>query len=438
MNESEKNVANEIEHKKAFEAEAAVIGSILIDERCLDTIEQRLVPEDMTTDANKAILKAAYTLKANGRDVDPVTIQTYLKSKGVNISNDYILDLYEITPTAANAEVYADIVKRNSIFRQLRQVGNELSEIDVTANPYSAILDVQTKLENISKSQQAPTIDGVEMGMDFINYRVKIEKAGALPCISTGYSQLDNLLGGGFLNEGLYIVGARPAMGKTTFALNIADNIAKSNKTVLFVSLEMSADQLMSKRIARETYIPATDILMKPLSAFEYEKVVAATTQLSERPLYLNRISAVTIPQLAVMATSIKSLSCIVVDYLGLIRPTRRRKSRYEEMTEISGALKSLAKRLKIPIVCLAQLNRELEGRAKKEPRLSDLRDTGAIEQDADGIIFLHRPDYYDDSLRHGNSGVELQVILAKNRHGDTGNIRMAFYPATSVITNAR
>lgn len=422
----------------ALEAENAVIGSILIDAACLEVIQPRLVPEDMAMEANKAILKAAYALSAKGEKIDPVTITDYLKRRGIEISGEYIFELYEITPTAANAAAYADIVKQNSIKRQIKEIGRQIVEAE-EIDPYTAITDIQEKLEVIAGSRQAPIVDGVEMGMEFLNYRTTLTDAGVYPYVQTGFSQLDYLLGGGMLNEGLYILGARPAMGKTTFALAMADNIAKTGKPVLFISLEMSVEQLMSKRIARETRIPSRNVLTESLPPKEYEEVVNATALLSERPLYMNRLNGITVPQIGVMASSIKGLKCIIIDYLGLIRPSRQRTSRYEEMTEISGALKALARRLKIPIVCLAQLNRASEARRDKTPIMADLRDTGAIEQDGDGIMFLYRPDYYEnDREKNKSPSVELDVILAKNRHGGTGVVKMALYPANSIITAAR
>lgn len=423
---------------RVFDAEGAVIGSVLLDERCLDVIRPQLVPADMLHPTNKAILKAAYSLSDMNKPVDPVTISDYLQRRGTTIDNEYMLELLQVTPTATNAGVYANIVKRNSIRRQIKALGRQIAEDD-ELDPYVAMTELQKSVDAIAKSQMASIVDGVGIGTEFLTYRSKTADAGISPVISTGFTQLDRLLNGGFLNEGLYIIGARPAMGKTTFALALADNMARAGHPTLFISLEMSLEQIMAKRIARMTSIASNTVLTSMLTADEYTAVVSAVADLSERPLYFNRLNGVTVPQIGVMASAVKNIKCLFIDYLGLIRPSKKRKSRYEEMTEISGELKMLATRLKIPIVCLAQLNREVEGRTKKTPRMSDLRDTGAIEQDADGIIFLYRPDYYEDAPQTGGGlAVKLNVLLVKNRHGATGSVSMAMYPHNSKITAAK
>ena len=248
---------------------------------------------------------------------------------------------------------------------------------------------------------------------------------------------LDTLLGGGMLNSGLYLLAARPGMGKTTLALNIADRVAQADP-VLFVSLEMDTEQLSAKRISRVTGIPTQRLLMQSLSEEEESKVAQASRALAQLSLWSNAASTVTVDDIGALARSIGGLRLIVVDYFGKILPPAgsRRYGRYEYTTEISGALKDLARTLKVPLLVLCQLNREVEARQDKRPQLSDLRDTGALEQDADGVIFLYREDYYADrSTVDPNIPSLLDVDLAKNRHGMVGSCKLAFALASSRIT---
>jgi replicative DNA helicase len=234
----------------------------------------------------------------------------------------------------------------------------------------------------------------------------------------------------------LYVTDDYILTHNSTFALAIADNVAGRNEPTQFTTLEMSEKQLMAKRVARLSLIASNVVLMGMLSPDEYKKVTGALAALSERPLYINRKNSATVAEIGAMASGIKGLRLIVIDYFGLIKPSSDRKSRVEETTITSGELKALARRLNIPILCLAQLNRMNEQRGNKRPQLSDLRETGALEQDADGVIFLHREDYYSDNKGDSSGAKQLEVILAKNRHGDTGKLTMAFYPATSKITS--
>ena len=249
---------------------------------------------------------------------------------------------------------------------------------------------------------------------------------------------LDKLLGGGMINSGLYLLAARPGMGKTTLALNIADRVAQADP-VLFVSLEMDDEQLTAKRISRETGISSERLLMQPLNDQEYAQVAAATQKLSTLSFYTNKAPAVTVDDISALARSIGGLRLIVVDYFGKIAPPPdfRRSGRVEYTTENSGALKDLARSLKVPVLALCQLNREVEARQDKRPQLSDLRDTGALEQDADGVIFLYREDYYAaPGTIDPNIPSMMEVNLAKNRHGFVGKCEMAFSLASSRITS--
>ena len=238
------------------------------------------------------------------------------------------------------------------------------------------------------------------------------------------------------LRSGLYVLAARPGMGKTTLALQIADSIAKTTGPVLFVSLEMAVEQIQGKRIARLTGIPSDEILLGDENSLDYDRIVSASNVLKDLPVYISRRPAATVAQIRHMAKSIPGVQCVAVDYLGKITPADKRASRYEAVTDISGQLKTLAVELGVPVLALAQLNRENTGRSDKRPQLSDLRDSGAIEQDADGVIMLHRSDYYelDETPMGAGESVELEIIVRKNRHGRIGSCSAGFFPATGKI----
>ena len=227
---------------------------------------------------------------------------------------------------------------------------------------------------------------------------------------------------------GLYIIGARPGMGKTTLAINVAENIARRGKNILFISLEMSDTQIMCKRIAADTGVSYTAIMSGRMTEEEKERTWESAKRLTERGLFVNRKAGLTVGDIGLLAQKVKGVDVVMIDYLGLIRPSNGTGSRYEDYTNISGELKQLAMKLNIPIVALSQLNRANTQRESKRPGLADLRDTGAIEQDADSVILLHREEYYKREQGEKNPDAEqIELIIAKNRHGNTGTVNMTW-----------
>jgi replicative DNA helicase len=251
---------------------------------------------------------------------------------------------------------------------------------------------------------------------------------GTANFVPSGFAVLDEILGGGFIKGGLYIIGARPAVGKSSFAVNLADTIKGS---VLFVSLEMGDELITAKRCARITGIPSGYILNGKLSEAQWEKIGIATSYLHRSAVYINSRFDLTVDQIQGLAQSIPDIQAIIIDYLGLIRPATQGGSTYENVSQISRDLKRLALSLNVPVVCLSQLSRTVEGREDKRPRLSDLRDSGAIEQDADAVMFLYREDYYRGA---GGASSAVQLNVAKNRHGSCGTSEFTFYRAISAF----
>lgn len=411
-------------------AESAVAGAILIDADCLPAVLALLQPEDFAMEPTRAIFTVARDLDREGERADAVTIEARLAKEGAPLTREYLMQLMETTPTAANVEGYAAIVREASQRRRLRALGESIVErAQAAENPAEIIGDAARLLEQLEEQDAGDILSSKDAVFQFYRYRDTLEKGGGV-AVPTGLTGLDRLLGGGFLDGGLYLAAARPGVGKTTVALTIADNVAQDVGPVLFVSLEMSDEQLTAKRISRCTALSSTDLLTRGLDDDRYKAVAAAGKYLCKLPLYLNRRPRCTVSDIRALARKIKGLRFVVVDYLGLIQPEGRTLSRYEAVTRISGDLKALARTLGVPVLALCQLNRANEARADKRPSLADLRDSGSLEQDADGVILLHRKDYYEDE--DSGAAVPIELHLAKNRHAGVGKIELAFDKRTS------
>lgn len=407
-----------------YGAELAVIGSMLIDEDCAAAMLDKLRVEDFGSSYAKEVFTIIARLSEEGKPIDAVLVAE--QSDDAKSMGEYLVRAMEVTTTAANADEYAAIVKRNARVRRVNAIGDNLAVAGVDFK-VDAVNGLEA-LENVIEDAADNELTGAEEWADA--FKTEEEKIIADPeaaFCSTGMSDLDHLLGGGMFNGGLYVLGARPGMGKTTVALNIAEMVAKRGCPVLYISLEMNARQIMCKRLAAEQNIPYRGLMSGRLSWDEQIEMEEGLQALKGRPFHVNKRFGLTVSDIAAMARRVRGCKLVVVDYFGLISVEGDGKGRYEDYTAISGRLKQIACQLNLPILCLAQLNRENEKRGgddskKKRPKLSDLRDTGAIEQDADGVIFLHREGYYQDEKPESES---IEVILAKNRHGETGTLSM-------------
>lgn len=403
-----------------LDAECAVVGAILVDARCLSEVRELLRPEDFALVIHQEIYRAALALERQNAPIDPVTIREAAAKAGAEISGQYMMDLMSNTPTAANAGAYAKLTREASLRRQIADIAKMAQEqASTSADPADILRDLS---RGVTQLQQEGTTNDLltpeEQVLRFMEHRRKIDSGEASAFVPTGFRDLDNLLNGGLLNSGLYFLAARPGVGKTTTALCIADRVASRGSPVLFVSLEMDDEQISAKRIARITGGNGTRILMKGgLSHKEYEKIAEGGEIIRKTPLYLNNRATATVAQIEDMARKIPGLALIVIDYFGKVLPDPKKKwaSRVEYTTEISGGIKDLARKFKVPVLLLAQLNRDVESRFDPCPILSDLRETGAAEQDADGVMFLYRDRDTD----------ELMCSLAKNRHGAPGKIQL-------------
>lgn len=410
--------------------EQYLCGAILISgEAVMKAIRGIVTPDYFQLEAYRAIFTAALSLLEDGTPIDPVSIAATAKRQGVELPNKLLLELMEIVPTAANCVDYAHRVAEDARKRRIKALAERIQADEVSTSD-ELLAALQREAQAIQGSNyQRGLLSPVDTLRRFMDYVVKAgEKRDNF--ISTGFPRLDGILGGGFIRGGLYILGARPAVGKSTFALNLADGIAGN---LLFVSLEMSPEQILAKRVSRLTGYTASKLLSGQLPDKAWEAVAMATTSIDKSGVYINSRYDLTVQEIHLLAQSVPELRCIILDYLGLIQPATRSGSTYEQVSAISRKLKRMAVSLNVPVVCLCQLSRKIEERKDKKPMLSDLRDSGAIEQDADGVLFLYREDYYTGSPADGfPSTVELTV--AKNRHGKTGEDQFNFWLSSSTF----
>lgn len=413
-------------------AENAVLGACLTDAALWPVVLDGLRADDLASDAGRAILTAARALDADGQTPDAPAIAERVRQDG--LKRGYLLELMEVSCHASQIEQNIELIHRAALSRALSRIGQDMTErAQHGDNPNEIIGDTEKALADLDGQATGDLIDGTQAAMRFYAFR----DSGNAVSVPTGFHGLDKLFGGGMLNSGLYILAARPGCGKTTLALQIADHVAQEIGGVLFVSLEMDDVQLQARRLARVTGIPATRLLMGD-PGDEWPRVAQANRQLAALPLHMNKRIRCTASDVRAMARKVKGLRLVVIDYLGLLRPEGKAVSRYEQITAISGDLKALARSLKVPVLCLAQLNRASEQRADKKPTLADLRDSGAIEQDADAVLLLHREDMYWAERPGEGEPVIVECTLAKHRHGSMGQLPLGLDLPTGTFAELR
>ena len=414
-----------------MDAEIAVAGSILINPASYGRVSEIVSSDSFQFEICRAIFEAAGKLAGQGEPIDPLTIKRQAAADGVELDNQTLQEYMALTPTAVNDVLYAGLVADHARRRKLREVAEAILE-DNTTDTQELISTMFAQVEELTRSSVNGRCIGSQEAMQDFLLRLSDRTQGKRNVVPSGYPQLDALLGGGFLNSGLYIIAARPGMGKTTFALNVADQLGGN---VLFVSLEMSTEQITAKRLARVAGLPSSALLMwDNLADDEWERVADASAKLARSGMVVNRKMGVTVSEIGLMARSVKNLTAVVVDYLGLIRSDMR-GSRYEQVSQISADLKQLAISLDVPIIALSQLSRASEQRTDKRPSLADLRDSGAIEQDADGVLLLYRNDYYEPSQdKKPYEPSLIECTVAKNRHARTGQVFFNAYLAVNRI----
>ena len=419
---------------QSLEAEQAVLGSILIDSRVVADVVGILSPEDFFLQQNKEIFETVYTMFNFSQTIDPVTVLNKMKELGVyhDNSRDYILQLMEITPTAANVVRYANIVREKSMLRGLARASTDISEMvaDEVGTASEMLETAEKKIYALRKGERNDSLEHIGTVLHKVFDRLtELSMSDSLiPGLSTGLRDLDTKING--LNKSdLILVAARPAMGKSAFALNLAVNVAKKyKKTVAVFNLEMSREQLAMRLLASESFIDMQKLATGKLTDEEWSKLCMASTALSQTDIRIDDNPSVTVADINAKCRRLDNLGLVVIDYLQLMQGSGYGKNSENRVTvvgEISRSLKIMAKELNIPVICLSQLSRAVESRTDKRPILSDLRESGAFEQDADSVMFLYRDEYYNENTE--DKGLA-ECIVSKNRHGETGTVKLQWF----------
>lgn len=415
-------------------AEQSVIGSMLLDKNAVVRAIEILRPDSFYRDAHRFIYEAILELFDRGEPVDLVTVTEALRKSGKLDAVGgavYVTDLLNSVPTAANIEYYAKIVEEKATLRRLIEAGTK-----IVTDAFEEQEDVDQVLDQAEKIIFDIALKRVREGfhkIDSVIKRVldKIDslygKKEAITGISSGFPDLDQLTAG-FQNADLIIVAARPAVGKTAFALSVAQNVAIKQKIPIAIfSLEMSKDQLAQRMLCSEAEVDAQKLKTASLSDTGWKKLTRGLGRLSEAPIYIDDSATITATEIRAKARRLKiekGLGLVIIDYLQLMRGRSRVENRVQEISDIARSLKTLARELDVPVMAISQLSRAVEQRTDRIPRLSDLRESGEIEQTADVVIFIHREDYYNPQSERGNIA---EIIIAKQRNGPVGTIELVF-----------
>ena len=415
----------------ALEAEQSVLGAILIDPEKFNDIGSIMTGDDFYIGEHREIFAAMHELFVKNRDINVITLIDMLVSRGVYTEDEikrYLRVIAEVVPTASNIKDYAQIVKDKSILRKLITASEAITE-----NAYAAhgevryiLDDAEQKIFDVAQGNETQNFVHIRdaLGMTYDRLEAIRTDPAAVSGTPTGFSAIDNIIVG--MGKGdLVLIGARPGMGKTTFAMNIATNIAKSTKkTVCVFSLEMTTTQLASSMLSSEAFVDSYAIRSGKISGSDYDHLAKAAADLSSCDIQIDDTAAITVTQIKAKLRRMKNLGLVVIDYLQLMQGDKKAENRVNEVGERSRGLKLLAKDLGIPVICCAQLSRAPTSRTGEnaKPGLSDLRESGQIEQDADIVMFLH-----GDYAKADSASTEAELIIAKNRHGSAGTIKLGW-----------
>ncbi|MBE6802901.1 MAG: replicative DNA helicase [Ruminococcaceae bacterium] len=421
----------------SLETEQAVIGSVLINPECVSVVLSNIKPDYFYLPQHKSIMEAIVILDTLGSRIDALTILDKLSSDSsfdMESGKNYLFQLAQIVPSAANVENYCKIVKEKYFLRSLITISKETidSAVDGGAEADKILDAAEQKIYDIRKGkttgalQKLSDVISAEVYPNLVN--ITSENADEFKGIPMGFSKIDEITSG--LNRSdLILIGARPAMGKTSFALNIARNVSMTGKKVIFFSLEMSNEQLAARVLSTEARVESNKLRSGDISSEEWVRLAEATDRLTRCNLYFDDTASITVPEIKSKIKRAKDVDCIIIDYLGLMESAKKKENRVQEVTEITRSLKMLAKDLKIPVVVCAQLSRgpEKNGKSSNRPMLSDLRDSGSIEQDADIVMMLYREGYYKNSAQNADEidMTQADVDIAKNRHGATERVKL-------------
>ena len=429
----------------SIEAEQSVVGAMLMDKDAIMTASEIISGSDFYQTSYGVIFDSMTELFNEGKPVDLITLQERLKEKNVpeEISSlEFVRELVAAVPTSANVKYYAEIVFEKSMLRKLIKVNDEISNACYAGSePMEAVLETAEK--NIFElAQKRGTGDYVPIKEVVLNALEKIEKAsktkGTVTGIPTGFLDLDYKLSG-LQPSDFILVAARPSMGKTAFVLNIAQHAAfKSGKTVAIFSLEMSKEQLVNRLLALESKVNSQNIRTGNLEDEEWAKLIEGANVIGNSNLIIDDKPGISISELRSKCRKYKmehNLGIIFIDYLELMTGSGRSESRQQEISDISRSLKALARELNVPVVALSQLSRAVEQRPDHRPMLSDLRESGAIEQDADVVMFIYRDDDYNKDSENKNIA---EIIIAKQRNGPIGTVNLVWMPNYTKFVNMK
>ena len=421
----------------SLEAEQAVLGSMLIDSRSVAEVIGIVRPDDFFLQQNKEIYETIYSMFNFSETIDPVTVLEKMKVQGLATDKtpEYLMQLMEITPTAANVGQYARIVRDRAMLRNLATAAGEIRETVLAGvgTPEEILESAEKKIYALRNGNAGETLQHIGVVMVGVFDRLdELSRSGnAFPGLSTGLHDLDKKING--LNKSdLLLIAARPGMGKTSLALNIALSVAKeSAKTVAFFSLEMSREQLAMRLLSNESFVDNQKLVTGQLSEEDWTKIAIASSALSQTDIHVDDNPSISVAEMNAKCRRLPNLGLVLIDYLQLMTSagtgqTSNNANRVQVVSDISRALKIMAKELNVPVICLSQLSRANESRTDKRPMLSDLRESGAIEQDADEVLFIYRDDYYHPDTPEKNVA---EVIVAKNRHGETGTVKLQWLP---------
>ena len=428
----------------SVEAEQAVLGSMLIDPRCVPEVIDKLRVEDFYLRQNREIYETIYSMFNYSETIDPVMVLENMKKNGYydeNQSRGYLLQLMDTTPTAANVLEYVEIVKDKTLLRQVAETAGELTALvqEGTDSGQDVLEAAEQRIYAIRQGRAARGLTPISSVLIEVYDRLSELAASdsAIPGLSTGLKDLDRAISG--LNKSdLILLAARPGMGKTSMALNILlDAGKKSGKAVAFFSLEMSREQLAMRLISGECFVDNKKLGTGKLTEQDWENGAMAADSLNRASILIDDDSSVTVADILAKCRRVDNLGLVVIDYLQLMQSaggkTRAGDNRQQIVSDISRSLKLMAKELNVPVLCLSQLSRANESRNDKRPMLSDLRESGAIEQDADIVLFLYRDGYYNKDSENPNLA---ECIIAKNRHGETGTVELQWMPEFTTFSD--
>ena len=420
----------------SLEGEQAVLGSMLIDEGCIKDVMDKLRPSDFYLRQNREIFETIYTMFSYAQPIDGITVCEEMRKAGTYdeaTTRSYLAQLMEITPTSANVMEYVEIVREKALLRSVAQAAAEITAL-VQAGVGDAtriLMEAEQKVYAIRRGQSAQEMVPLRQVLPEVLDRLSemSESENHLPGLSTGLSAVDQKITG--LNKSdLILLAARPGMGKTSFALNIALNVAKStNMTVAVFSLEMSREQLATRLLSAEALVENNRLKTGMLRETDWEKIAGAASVLNRVNIRIDDNPMLSVADMNAKCRRLENLGLVVIDYLQLMTSAGKGgggESRQQVVSDMSRMLKIMAKELNVPVICLSQLSSANEKRDDKRPMLSDLRESGAIEQDADIVLFLYRDDYYHEDTEKHNIA---ECIVAKNRHGETGKVELRWMP---------